>query len=186
LGEIICDGNPADLEVWREAVSGLRIFLRPVKSSDVPLLEEFFRSLSDQSMYQRFSSARTDMPHQRLQGFVSFNYCRDMVILAFLETNGEIIGLGQYCLDPVSGLAELALVVRDDFQNRGVGYEIQSHLTDIAKRRGVRGFMAEVMRSNHRALALLRKMGFEEVSQDEDTAEMELLFAETAPGKTNQ
>jgi RimJ/RimL family protein N-acetyltransferase len=179
----ICSDFSADLETSRTTKSGLSLFLRPVKTNDLPLLEEFFGSLSDRSMYQRFASARRNMPDQRLRELLDVDYHQDMLILAVIGGKEEVaVGLGQYCLDPETRLAELALVVRDDYQSLGVGCEIQRHLTEIAKRKGVLGFTAEVMQINHKALALLSKMGFVAVSQDDESSEMELIFAQEKEG----
>ena len=71
---------PEHLETYRTTKSGLNILLRPVKISDEPLLKDFFYSLSDQSMYRRFVSARKDMPHERLQEFVVIDYTKEMVV----------------------------------------------------------------------------------------------------------
>ena len=60
---------PEHLETWKVTGKGLKILLRPVKISDEPLLKEFFYALSDESMYQRFFSARKDIPQQDAAGF---------------------------------------------------------------------------------------------------------------------
>ena len=61
---------PEELEAYKVTKTGLRILLRPVKISDEPLLKDFFYSLSDKSIYRRFFSMRSDMPHEYLQKFV--------------------------------------------------------------------------------------------------------------------
>ena len=53
-----------------------------MKISDEPLLKEFFYSLSDESMYQRFISARRDIPHEVLQKFVAVDYTQKMMMVA--------------------------------------------------------------------------------------------------------
>ncbi len=169
---------PEGLETFRRSRTGLDIFLRPVKISDEPLLKELFYSLSDRSMYQRFASARKDMPHARLQEFVAVDYSRSMVILA-LVSRGEremAVGLGQYSINQDTHTAELALVVRDEYQHQGIGKEIQSYLTLLARRNGLLGFTAEVLEDNSAALRLLEKMGFEMVDQEGGVREMRLLF----------
>ncbi len=152
--------------------------MRPVKISDEPLLKELFYSLSDRSMYQRFASARKDMPHARLQELVAVDYSRTMVILA-LVSRGEketAVGLGQYSVNQETHTAELALVVRDEYQHQGIGKEIQSYLTLLARRDGLLGFTAEVLEDNSAALGLLERMGFEMVDQEGGVREMRLLF----------
>lgn len=170
---------PEDLETYKITRTGLRIFLRPVKISDEPLLKDFFYSLSDNSMYLRFASARKDMPHQRLQEFVAVDYARNMVILAIVEQeeNAMVVGLGQYIMDDKTHTAEVALVVRDNYQRHGVGRVLQAYLTYLAKKSGLLGFTAEVLEDNAAALNLLEKMGYEVVSKEGGTYDMRLVFS---------
>ena len=97
--------------MFRQIWSGLGLVLRPARGDDLQRLKEFFGSLSDQSMYQRFSSARREVPDQRLQQFLSVDCSRDMLILAEIKGKEEVVGLGQYSLNPETHLAEVALVV---------------------------------------------------------------------------
>jgi acyl-CoA hydrolase/GNAT superfamily N-acetyltransferase len=154
---------PGELEIYRTTREGLEILLRPVKISDEPLLKDFFYSLSDQSMYRRFISQRKDMPHERLQDFVVIDYTREMVILAVVqeEEKEDVVGVGQYGIDDITHTAEVAFVVRDDYQNQGVGTELVTYLTYLAKRRGLLGFTAEVLMENRPMLHLFEKMGFD-------------------------
>ncbi|RLD97112.1 MAG: acetyl-CoA hydrolase [Aquificota bacterium] len=153
---------PEELETFRTTKSGLEITLRPVKLSDEPLLKDFFYSLSDQSIYKRFMSARTDMPHERLQKFVVIDYTRGMVILAVVGDPGreKVVGVGEYWMDEKTHTAEVALAVRDDYQGKGVGTELLNYLIYIAKRRGLLGFTAEVLVGNRPMLHLFEKAGF--------------------------
>jgi RimJ/RimL family protein N-acetyltransferase len=169
---------PEALETFRATKTGLKILLRPVKISDEPLLKDFFYSLSNQSMYLRFASARKDMHHARLQEFVAVDYAKEIVILAVSgqEEKETVIGLGQYIINEASHTAEVALVVRDDYQNKGVGGELNSYLTYLAKRQGLLGFTAEVLEDNIPALRLLEKMGFEIETREAGVCVLKLMF----------
>jgi acyl-CoA hydrolase/GNAT superfamily N-acetyltransferase len=156
---------PEALETYRTTKTGLEIFLRPVKISDEPLLKEFVHSLSDQSIYRRFFSRRTDMPHEFLQHFVVIDYTEDMAILAVLRhgKKEELVGVGRYFLDKGGRNAELAFVVRDDYQNKGIAGELMRYLTYLGKKQGLFGFTAEVLVENKEMLHLFymfEKMGF--------------------------
>ncbi len=153
---------PEELEVHRTTYGGVNIFLRPVKISDEPLLKDLFYSLSDNSMYKRFISVRKDMPHERLQEFVVIDYTKEMVMLAVLETDEkeEVIGIGQYGIDENTHAAEVAIVIRDDLQGKGVGTELLTYLTQLAKKQGLLGFTAEVLTDNKPMLDLFDSMGF--------------------------
>jgi acyl-CoA hydrolase/GNAT superfamily N-acetyltransferase len=176
--EFVPGGYPEALETFRSTKTGLRILLRPVKISDEPLLKDFFYSLSDQSMYLRFASARKDMHHARLQEFVAVDHAKEIVLLAVSgkEEKETVIGLGQYIINEASHTAEVALVVRDDYQNKGVGAELNSYLTYLAKRQGLLGFTAEVLENNVPALRLLEKMGFEIETREAGVCGLKLMF----------
>ncbi len=170
---------PEHLEVYRTVPSGIEIFLRPVKISDEPLLKDFFYSLSDNSLYRRFISVRQDMPHERLQQFVAIDYSRQMAVLAAIRQGEKevIIGMGQYSMIEATHSAEVSFAVRDDYQSKGIGTELLSYLTYLAKRQGLLGFYAEVLVENKAMIHLFDKMGFEiKRRREEGVYELEMTF----------
>jgi acyl-CoA hydrolase/GNAT superfamily N-acetyltransferase len=158
---------PEHLEAHRTTGGGIELLLRPVKISDESLLRDFFHALSDESLHRRFMSIRTDMPHERLQEFCAVDYDRHMVILAVIEQGGtqEVVGIGQYYVEQNRHIAEVGLVVRDDHQNRGIGSELLAYLTQIAKRRGLLGFTAQVLLDNRAMVHLFESRGFHQEKQ---------------------
>ncbi|MBN1653930.1 MAG: GNAT family N-acetyltransferase [Deltaproteobacteria bacterium] len=154
---------PEELEMYRTVKTGQEILLRPVKISDEPLLKDFFYDLSDKSMYRRFISRRTDMPHERLQEYVVVDFSKGIVCLAMINEDGNdlVVGLGQYDIMESMQYAEVALVVRDTYQNRGIGEQIVTYLATIAKKQGLAGFTAEVLLENSAMLRVFENMGFE-------------------------
>ncbi len=170
---------PERLETERTTKKGLNLFLRPVKISDEPLLKDLFYSLSEDSRYRRFVSARREMPHDFLQKFVVIDYTKQMAILAVIrrEAKEEAIGVGRYALLEDMHIADIAFVVRDNFQNNGVGAELFSYLTYIAKKQGLLGFTALVLLENQTMLHLIRKMGFDiEEKIDDGMYELKMMF----------
>jgi acyl-CoA hydrolase/GNAT superfamily N-acetyltransferase len=153
---------PEELETYRTTRAGLNILMRPVKLSDEHLLKDFFYSLSSDSLYRRFISTRPDMHHERLQPFVVIDYTREMVILAVREHEGQeqIMGMAQYTIDQTTHTAEVAFVVRDDYQGKGVGAELLTYVTYLAKKSGLLGFTAAVLMENMQMLQLFERMGF--------------------------
>ena len=79
-----------------------------------------------------------------------------MVIVAVTRKGAleRIVGVSQYGIDITSHTAEVAFVVRDDHQNRGIGAELLLFLTYLAKTRGLLGFTAEVLVENRGMLHL--------------------------------
>jgi len=154
---------PEELEIPKITKPGLKILLRPVRISDEPLLKNFYYSLSETTLYKRFMSVRKDMPHEKLQEhFVIIDYTKEMVMLAVLRQRGReiITGVGQYRGHEGSHTAEVAIMVKDEYQNQGIGTELLTHLTYIAMKQGLLGFSAEVLKENRAMMHLFEKMGF--------------------------
>lgn len=92
--------------------------------------------------------------------------------------------MGQYGIDETTHTAEAAFAVQDEYQNRGVGSEILSYLTFLAKRRGLLGFTAEVLRENQPMLHLFAKMGFNiEKRSTTGVYELKMAFREASSEK---
>jgi RimJ/RimL family protein N-acetyltransferase len=154
---------PEELELYKTTRSGLKILLRPVRISDEPLLKNFYYSLSESTVYKRFMSPRKDMPHEKLQQFfVVIDYTKEMVMLAILKQKDQevVAGVGQYRGHEESHSAEVAVMVKDEYQNQGIGTELLEHLTIIARKQGLLGFSAEVLKENRIMMHLFEKMGF--------------------------
>jgi len=170
---------PETLETYRTTWKGLRIKIRPVRISDEPLLKEFFYSLTDETLYHRFASARKDMPHNRLQGFTVIDHDKEMILLALLEAEEkeELIGIGQYNINEDTHMGDMAFVVRDDQQHLGVGSELLKYLTYVGKRLGLMGFTAEVLSDNESMKKLFKETGFQQKKRPgDDMYEYTLLF----------
>jgi acyl-CoA hydrolase/GNAT superfamily N-acetyltransferase len=154
---------PEHLEAYRTTGEGTGLFMRPVKISDEGLLKDFFYDLSDTSIYRRFFIYLISMPHEKLQKFVVIDHTRETVILATIQDEGRevIVGMGQYIIDRLSLTAEVAFLVRDSYQNRGIGTELLKYLMYLAKKQGLLGFTAEVLPENTPMLHVFEESGFE-------------------------
>ena len=96
---------------------------------------------------------------KQLQDFVYVNHRTDVAIVATVKEafGDDIIGIGRYYLDEKTNYAEVAFMVHDLWQNRGIGTFLLKHLMNIAKRNGISGFMAEVIRDNKPMQRVLNK-----------------------------
>ena len=143
--------------------TGIKLLLRPVKISDVYLLQDFFSLLSKDSLYSRYHSARKVMTYEQLQNFITIDYRKEMIILALLNNNGieEVVGMGEYRITGNSLIADIALTVRDDFQNLGIGRKMFSYLTQLARNEGILGFTADVLADNTSLNNMSENIGIE-------------------------
>ncbi len=110
--------------------------------------------LDDPSQLKRIS-------RRQIQDFVYVDHRSDVAVVGTLpEAHGEdLIAIGRYYLDPATNRAEVAFVVRDDFQGRGIGTFLMAHLTKVARRQGIRGFTAEVLLENRAMRAVFDASG---------------------------
>jgi acyl-CoA hydrolase/GNAT superfamily N-acetyltransferase len=155
---------PVHLEAYRTTRQGVQLLLRPVKINDEPLIKEFYYSLSDQSIYRRFLSIRHHLPHAELQKhFVVIDYTREMAIVAVRNVQGKdvVAGLAQYCIGEDSLSAEISIVVRDDSQKKGIGFELLTYLVGVAKNQGLHTLTADILPDNLPVFSLIEKLGLQ-------------------------
>jgi len=153
---------PGDLETYKTTKKGLKVFIRPATISDESHLRDFFDLLSVKSIYQRFFTPRVNLSHRFLQNFVAIDYSTKMVLLVVLKQGKkeEVIGVGQYVVMDKTNMGDLALAVRDDYQNQGIGTELLSYLIHLGKKKGLSGFTADVLGENRAMLTLLSKLNY--------------------------
>jgi acetyltransferase len=78
------------------------------------------------------------------------------------------VAVARYVVAPDNASCEFAIVVADAWQQRGVGTRLMEALMDAARRRGLTTIFGEVLASNHKMLALVRRLGFRVVSPASD------------------
>ena len=160
-------------EFEETAVLGdIDVFFRPIKPSDEDLGREFFYSLSDETIYYRFFNIVKAMPHEKMQPLVNIDYRDEMAIAGFVGEPGEeeMVAVGRYKIDPADNLAEIAFLVGDNWQKRGIGTYLFNKMTDIAIKRGISGFKAEVLAQNRKMMYVFHKSRFPVKTKLEDGA----------------
>jgi RimJ/RimL family protein N-acetyltransferase len=151
--------GPKELRTTYLLEDGTQINFRPIHPTDEPRMRDLFYALSQQTIYYRFMSFTKIIPRKQIQDFVYIDHRNDVTIVGTVpESFGEdIIAVGSYYLDPKTNMAEVAFVVRDDWQNRGIGTFLLRYLIRIARRNGIRGFTAEVLKENKAMQAVFNK-----------------------------
>ena len=140
---------------------GTEINFRPIHPTDEPRMRDLLYDLSQETIYYRFMSHQQRFGQRQIQNFVYVDHRKDVAIVGTLpEAFGdEIIVVGRYYLDENTNRAEVAFVVRDEWQNKGLGTFVYRHLVNIAKASGISGFTAEVLRNNNRMQAIFNHSG---------------------------
>ncbi|MFT4088070.1 MAG: GNAT family N-acetyltransferase [Gordonia sp. (in: high G+C Gram-positive bacteria)] len=144
------------------ASDGGVVHLRPILPSDADALVEFHEGLSERTRYLRYFGPTPRLPAREVVRMTTVDYDRRVALLALLGE--EIIGMGLYEGLAVSGKpdnAEVAFVIADAHQGRGLGPILLEHLAGAAAERGFAKFEAEVLSENPNMVAVFRDAGYQ-------------------------
>lgn len=156
--------------VWDSTLrdkAGTKVTIRPVRPEDEPLMLRFNKQLSDETIYYRYLhmrgfAARTE--HRQLTRVCFIDYDREIVLVADYfnpESNEhEILGIGQLNKIHGSTEAELALLVSDAYQRKGLGEQLARYLIQLAAPEGICTITGDIHPSNMKMQNLCRKLGF--------------------------
>ena len=159
------------------AADGGVVRLRPITPDDAGILEQFHARLSDRTRYLRYFGPYPRMTPKDLYRTTHVDY-RDRVGLV-AELGAEIIAVGRYELLPDRAgprAAEVAFVVADAHQGRGLGSILLEHLAGAAAENGIDTFVAEVLAENSAMVTVFRDAGYQ-VQRSRDGSVLHLEFA---------
>lgn len=146
---------------------GTTLNIRPIRPEDEPQLVQFHATLSEQSVYRRYfglMNLESRIRHERLTRMCFIDYDRQMALVAErLKQDGslgEIIGIGRIVKAPFENEAELAAVVSDSFQRKGVGRVLVDRLIAFARDEKLDFLRASVLAENPGMEKLLEGAGF--------------------------
>ena len=137
---------------------GSSVVIRPLEPADRELLRSGFERLSDRSRYLRFQTALTELSDDTLTQLTAVDHHDHEALLALDPDSGDAVGVARF-VRIGEHVAECAVVVADDWQNRGMGTQLLDRLVERAHEEGVERFTALVLAENTEALSLLRNLG---------------------------
>jgi acetyl coenzyme A synthetase (ADP forming)-like protein len=156
-------GYRAELESEVLLADGRVAVLRPILPADLVLLQAFHESLSDETIYLRFFSPRRELRLADAEHFVNVDYVDRLALVAFVDD--QLVAVGRYDRPPGDAEAEVAFVVREDQQGRGIATVLLEHLASAGRAVGVRRFVADTLAQNRRMLSVFAHAGFEEYAK---------------------
>jgi len=154
---------PEELERHETLRDGSEIFFRPVKPVDEPALAEMLYSLSSDSVRTRFFTHTTAFPHKDVQALTNIDYEKNLAIVGIVpgpQGEEELVAIGQYFLDPREMSAEVAFIVQDEWQQKGMGSLLMADLVRYAQQHGIHRFDAKVLPGNQAMLSVFQNSGF--------------------------
>ncbi|TMR95181.1 GNAT family N-acetyltransferase [Nonomuraea basaltis] len=156
---------PAHWEADVVLADGGTAHVRPIRPADADRLRSFYSRLSDESIYFRFFGPRPRLSDRDVERFTNVDYVSRVALIATIGT--EMVAVIRY--DRTGpGEAEVAFLVEDAHQGRGVASVLLEHLAATAREHGIERFIADVLPANMRMMGLLRQAGYTAQSQFAD------------------
>jgi acyl-CoA synthetase (NDP forming)/GNAT superfamily N-acetyltransferase len=152
------DAYPTEWEFDALTRDGTPVHVRPIRPEDEEALVAFHSRLSPHTIYRRFFSPRPVLPPKDVHRFTNVDYHDRLALIA--EIHGEMAGVARYDRQPSGDEAEVAFVIEDRHQGRGLGSLLLEHLAAAARERGFRYFVAETLAENRSMLGVFRDAGF--------------------------
>jgi acyl-CoA synthetase (NDP forming)/GNAT superfamily N-acetyltransferase len=148
--------------------------IRPIRADDAGLLREFYARLSPESIYYRFFSPRPRLTDREVQHFTNVDYDDRVALIATI--GDAMVAVVRYDrLHPAgteenarSETAEVAFLVEDAHQGRGLASVLLEHIAAAARERGIARFVADVLPENRRMSKVFREAGYKAEQRFED------------------
>lgn len=159
---------PSYPDYWEADVilrDGATAHLRPISPEDRQLLDRFHSSQSEDSIYLRFFSYKPRLSERELERFTTVDHVDRVCFVLLL--GGNIIGVGRYDRT-TERVAEVAFMISDAHQGRGIGSVLLEHLAAAARENGIDRFTAEVLPENRKMLHVFVEAGYDVSRQFED------------------
>jgi RimJ/RimL family protein N-acetyltransferase len=152
------------------ARSGEAVTVRFVEPRDAEELQNFYRSLSTRSRYNRFHGAMSELPKSVLEQFTHIGGGDAFTVVTTLEVDGfeTIIGEARYAFHAEDLSVEFGLSIDDRWQGHGIGAALVKNLECRAASLGAASLFGDTLRSNSAMIALGRKAGFAFRNHPED------------------
>lgn len=138
---------------------GATAHLRPVVPTDRDALNTMYEKQSERSIYLRFFAPKPKLSDKELTRFTTVDHNDRVAFVLFLGE--ELIGIGRYDRTHIPTEAEVAFLISDHHQGRGIGSILLEHLAAAALERGIEKFSAEVLPENRKMINVFAEAGYE-------------------------
>lgn len=147
-------------------MDGIEITFRSIQPEDEPLLIEFHKTLSDQSVHFRYFGAvslRQRTLHERLRRHCAIDYAREFALVAERKNTNydhEILGVARLFWEPGRDEAEFAILISDSWQGKGLGTQLLKLLVRVGGESRLHRIIGHILGDNTAMTQVSRKVGF--------------------------
>jgi acetyltransferase len=157
---------------------GTEVLIRPIRPEDEPRMVRFHESLSERSVYLRYFhllNLSERVSHDRLRRICFIDYKREIALVA--EHGGEILAVGRMIKAHDVNEAELAVLITDEYQGRGLGTELWRRLIAIARDENLSRVTAATLQENRKMLEICAMLGFQPQQAEDGIVQLVLDLA---------
>ena len=149
---------------------GEAVTMRFVEPRDGEELQNYYRSLSQRSRYNRFLGAMSELPKTLLERFTHVGEREGFTAVATMQIDGfeTIVGEARYIFHPHDGSFEFGLSIDDRWQGHGIGTALLKNIECRAAALGARSLFGDTLRSNNAMMSLARKSDYRFVNHPDD------------------
>jgi acetyltransferase len=140
---------------------GWRIFVRPIRPEDEPLIHEMLQHVTMQDLRLRFFAPIKQFSHEFIARLTQLDYARAMAFVAFDEATSELVGVVRIHSDSIYESGEYAILLRSELKGRGLGWALMQMIIEYARSEGLKTISGDVLADNTVMLAMCRSLGFE-------------------------
>jgi RimJ/RimL family protein N-acetyltransferase len=152
-----------------------QVKVRPVSSADAPLFAAMYERLSPASKRRRFVVAPPELTDEDLRYLTEVDQRRHGALVALDPETGELVGEARYVqMRDRPSAAEVAALVAEDWQGRGLATAMLTELSELARENGLDRYVALVSTDNHVVLEALERLGARHTGADGDQLEIEI------------
>jgi len=152
---------PSQWERHIEVKDGWRVFARPIRPEDEPLIHGFLRHVSPEDLRLRFFAPMKEFTHEFIARLTQLDYARAMAFVAFDEVTNEMVGVVRIHSDSIYESGEYAILLRSDLKGKGLGWVLMQLIIEYARSEGLKVISGDVLRENTVMLEMCRNLGFE-------------------------
>lgn len=161
---------PSQWQRHLEVKDGWRVFVRPIRPEDEPLIHAFLRTVSAQDLRLRFFAPMKEFSHEFIARLTQIDYARAMAFVAFDEATRELLGVVRIHSDSIYETGEYAILLRSDLKGRGLGWALMQMIIEYSKAEGLKTIAGDVLAENTTMLTMCRQLGFSVATDAEDPA----------------
>ncbi|MGB8398391.1 GNAT family N-acetyltransferase [Bradyrhizobium sp.] len=152
---------PSQWQRHLQIKDGWRVFARPIRPEDEPLIHEFLRHVTREDLRLRFFAPMKQFTHEFIARLTQLDYARAMAFVAFDETTNAMVGVVRIHSDSIYENGEYAILLRSDLKGRGLGWALMQLIIEYARSEGLKAISGDVLRENTVMLQMCRDLGFE-------------------------